>query len=187
MNTITKLVSTSLVAAVVGLSGPALADPPPHAKAHGWRAKHVGHTGYEWDVDYGVTAGTCNRKAIATVLGGVTGGYIANRVADGDNRTIATIIGAAAGALIGNRIGRALDAADEACVGHALELADGGRPVRWTNESTGVSYQVRPGEDRMRNGVACREFDILASRGDDRSSSHGLACQSARGVWEVVG
>jgi len=51
-----------LVAA--GLSVPAMADPPDHAPAHGWRKKHgrgddddQGYEGYEgkhWDRDYAV-------------------------------------------------------------------------------------------------------------------------------------
>jgi surface antigen len=186
MRTVRKLASPVLAVALLSLSVPVLADPPAHAKAHGWRAKHVGHTGVEWDLDYGIASGTCDRKAVATVLGGITGGLIANRVADGDNRTIATLIGAAAGALIGNRIGRELDNADQACMGHALELSDRGQTVSWTNESTGVSYQVVPGADRERNGAACREFNLVAASGSNRSSSQGLACQSAAGVWQIV-
>lgn len=70
-----KRVSIVLIfAALTDLSLPTLADPPAHARAHGWRAKHVGHTGNEWELDYGVVSGTCNRKAVVTVLGGITGG-----------------------------------------------------------------------------------------------------------------
>lgn len=188
MNNVARMASTIFCAAtLIGLAAPVPADPPPHARAHGWRAKHVGHTGYEWELDFGVASGTCNRQAVATVLGGLAGGLIANRVADGDNRTIATIIGAAAGALIGNRIGLKLDEADQACVGHSLELSEGGRTVRWTNETTGVSYQIAPGADRSVNGAQCREFEMLAFAGSNRSTKHGLACQSSRGVWEIVG
>src|SRR4051812_35658274 len=55
---------------VAGLSVPALADPPDHAPAHGWRKKHdrgeredrddQGYEGYEgkrWDRDYAVLSG----------------------------------------------------------------------------------------------------------------------------------
>jgi surface antigen len=187
MKTSAKLAIAALTSIVLGFSGPVLADPPPHAKAHGWRAKHRGHTGYEWDFDYGIETGTCNRQAVATVLGGVTGGLIANRVADRDNRTVATLIGAAAGAFIGNRIGKRLDEADQACMGHALELSRSGQPVRWTNETTGMRYELSPGADRNRDGSQCREFDLVAMQGSDTSRTHGLACQSARGVWEVIG
>ena len=181
-----KAASVILASIVVTLSARALADPPPHAPAHGWRAKHVGHTGYEWDQDFGVIAGTCDRRAIATALGAVVGGAIANRVAEPENRTVATIIGIAAGAVIGNRIGREIDRSDEACIGHALELGATGRVVVWQNESTGVSYQLTPGADRKQDGSPCREFTLVAMAGSEKSTRQGLACESERGGWEVV-
>lgn len=185
MRTTARVTSFISAALIISLAAPAFAQPPAHAKAHGWRAKHVGHTGVEWELDYGITSGRCNREEVATVVGGVVGGFIANRVAD-ENRKIATLIGAVAGALIGNRIGERLDEADQACFGHSLELGKRGQTVSWTNETTGVSYQMVPGADRDRNGAACREFDLLAVSGSDRSSKKGLACQSASGVWEIV-
>lgn len=192
MSTISKAASAILGSTIVALSLPVLADPPAHAPAHGWRAKqagkkaHVSRAGYEWELDYGIQAGNCDHRAIATALGGITGAVIANRVADGDNRTVATLIGAAAGALIGNRIGRQFDKADEACIGHALELGQRGQTVAWTNESTGVNYQVVPGADRDRDGTPCREFSLMAVSGSDRSRRQGLACESERGMWQVV-
>lgn len=193
MGTISRTASVILASSVVALSLPAAADPPGHAPAHGWRAKqhgerhhHVSHAGYEWELDYGIQSGNCDRRAIGTALGGITGAVIANHVADSENRTVATLIGAAAGALIGNRIGRNIDKADEACLGHALELGTAGQVVHWTNEDTGVSYQVVPGADRDRDGSTCREFDFTAVTGSDRSTRRGLACETERGVWQVV-
>ncbi|MGW8370548.1 MAG: glycine zipper 2TM domain-containing protein, partial [Gammaproteobacteria bacterium] len=130
-------VSGIMAAVVIAWGAPAVADPPAHAPAHGWRAKqgqvghvgHVGHSGSAWELDYGILSGNCDRQRIATVVGGITGGLIANRVADSDNRTVATLIGAAAGAFVGNRIGKRLDDADEACIGHALELGKTGQTI----------------------------------------------------------
>ena len=167
----------------------ALAQPPAHAPAHGWRKKHdpsyAGYSGRHWDNDYEVTSGRCNWEAVATVVGGAIGGAIAARVAD-DHEAVATIVGAAIGALIGNRIGRELDEADRGCVGHALEIGIAGRPVTWTNASTGVRYELAPGADRPRGAVPCREFTLVAVAGSQRSSSGGLACRSRDGVWEIV-
>lgn len=174
---------------VVAWFASALADPPPHAPAHGWRKKndatYVGFSGHTWQHDYEISSGRCNREAIATVVGGVVGGTIASRVAD-ENRTVATIIGIAAGALVGNRIGEKLDEADRSCVGHALELGEAGRPVVWTNESTGVAYELSPGAKREKNGATCREFTMVAVAARDKSSQRGLACQSDDGVWKIV-
>lgn len=175
----------SVAAVVVCISASiAIAAPPPHAPAHGYRAKHVGHTGYEWESDFGVRSGSCDRRAVATVLGSVAGALIGNRVAEPENRTVATIVGALAGGFIGNRIGREFDRADQACFGHALELGESGQLVKWSNEST--MFRMIPGADRQRNGAACREYTLLAITGADQTTQQGLACQSGRGAWEIV-
>src|SRR5262245_23966052 len=178
----------SLALLAAAWAAPTFADPPAHAPAHGWRAKQAGRydgrTVVVWDNDYEISLGRCNRDTIAAVVGGVVGGAIAHRVAE-ENREVATIIGIAAGALIGHRIGRELDGRDRDCLGHALEIGESGRPVVWTNESTGVRYQLTPGRDRLRNGAACREF-TLVSAGAEKVSTRGLACPSQPGAWQVV-
>jgi surface antigen len=167
----------------------AFADPPAHAPAHGWRKKHdpyyVGYSGREWEHDFDIVSGRCNREAIGTVIGGVVGGVIGSRV-ETENRAVATIIGTVAGALLGNRIGRELDEADRSCFGHALEIGVAGRPVIWTNESTGVRYELAPGAVSKRSGAACREYTMVAVAGKERSSRRGLACQSQAGVWQMM-
>lgn len=170
-------------------SAEAFADPPSHAPAHGWRKKHdpyyVGYTGRQWEHDYGILSGRCNREAVATVLGGVVGAAVGSRTADPEDRTIATIIGAAAGALIGNWIGRRLDDADRACIGHALELGESGQRVLWKNEATGVQYELVPGADRERDGTACREFTLATVAGEEKAARRGVACRSQPGAWEI--
>lgn len=75
----------------------AVAEPPPHAPAHGWRKKHdphyVGYTGKQWEHDYDILSGRCNREAVATVLGSVVGAVVGSRTAEPEDRTVATIIG----------------------------------------------------------------------------------------------
>ena len=62
-----------------------LADPPPHAPAHGWRKKndpyYVGYTGRQWTDDYGIRSGRCDRDRshMATAVGAVAGGVIGDR------------------------------------------------------------------------------------------------------------
>ena len=154
---------------------------------HGRHKKHdgyyVGRTGVAWEHDYEISSGRCNRDAIGAVVGGVVGGAIAHRVGE-DNRAVATVIGIAAGALIGHEIGAELDERDRDCVGHALEIGRGGRVVVWTNERTGVRYQVTPGADRRRNGVACREYTLVAFARGEQSLHRGLACRSQRSQWQ---
>lgn len=191
MSHLRKATSSMLLCVTLVFSASAIATPPPHAPAHGWRQKHdpyyVGYSGRQWEKDYGILSGRCNREAIGTVLGAAVGAVVLNRTATPENRTVATVVGAMAGAVIGNRIGRKLDESDRGCLGHALELGDPGRRIEWANESTGVRYEVAPGDERDRNGKACREFTLVEMAGSGgKLAQRGLACQSQPGVWEVA-
>ena len=175
-----------LLAAAFGLALPAFAAPPSHAPAHGWRKKHdpyySGYTGRQWEHDYGIIDGRCNREAIGTVLGGVAGGVIGSQV--GEGRAVAVILGTVIGAVIGREIGRNLDDKDRACVGHALELAKDGQSVRWLNERSGVTYVVKP-IGGAQNGGACRNFELQASRDGRPQSQQGSACRTGDGTWQM--
>jgi len=183
-----KLTALISLVGCIASSASLLADPPAHAPAHGWRKKHdadyTGYSGVQWQTDYEITTGHCNREAIATVVGSVVGGAIAHEVAD-ENRVVATIVGAAIGALIGNRIGERLDEADKGCVGHALELAKPGQVVTWANASTGVRYEMSPGPDRTENGKMCRSFKLSAASGQEKSLKSSVACHSYDGIWRL--
>jgi surface antigen len=187
MRTTTK--ATLLMCSLVVLACPAFADPPAHAPAHGWRKKndpsYAGYTGYQWERDFDISSGRCNRQEIATVVGAIAGGVIANRVAD-EHRTVATIVGVIAGAAIGNRIGRELDEADRGCFGHALEIAEPGQRITWTNQAAGLRYEMSPGAGSTRNGKPCRAYTLVTVAGRDRSSQTGVACQSQPGVWQAA-
>src|SRR5262245_15623667 len=130
-----SLVIGILLAATLSFATGVFADPPSHAPAHGWRKKHdpyyVGYTGRQWDHDYGIVEGHCNREEIATAVGAVIGGVIGSQVGDDSGRVVAIVVGTVIGAAIGHAIGRELDDRDRACVGHALELASDGQSVRW--------------------------------------------------------
>jgi outer membrane lipoprotein SlyB len=176
-----------IVSSLVAWATPAFAQPPAHAPAHGWRKKndtsYVGYTGQHWARDFEISSGRCNREEIATVVGAIAGGVIANRVGD-EHRTVATIVGVIAGAAIGNRIGRELDEADRGCVGHALEIAQPGQRITWTHESANLRYELSPGTGSTRNGVPCREYTLTTVTGRQRASQTSIACQSQPGVWQ---
>jgi len=186
-----KVLPIFIVTVVTAWCGTVFADPPRHAPAHGWRKQHdpyyVGYYGTRWDHDFEILAGHCDREAVATVLGGVVGAVIGSRIADRDDRTVATIIGAAAGALLGNKIGREMDEADRSCVGHSLEMGKPGQHVVWTNESSGVSYDMKLGDERPTADSRCREFTLVAVAGREKTSEHDVACQSEQGVWHIEG
>lgn len=177
----------TLLCASIFASAPALSDPPDHAPAHGWRKKHdpryVGYTGREWDRDYGILDGSCRRKEIGTVVGAVVGGAIGSQIGDGTGRTVAIIVGSVLGGVIGREIGEELDEGDRGCFGHALELAEPGRAVRWLNERTNVSYILTP--LATKDSKNCRRFRLEASVGKKRKKSEGRACRDGDGVWRM--
>jgi surface antigen len=177
----------ALVLATVCL--PALADPPDHAKAHGWRKKHdpayVGYTGKQWERDYGIVEGRCNRDEIGTVLGAVVGGAIGSRVGEDSGRAVAIVIGSVLGAVIGREIGRDLDDRDRACIGHSLELVKVGQSVRWANDRTHVSYLLTPLAPGKGDANGCRRFNLKATLDGKARNSEGRACRNADGTWTM--
>jgi surface antigen len=184
-----RILCAMLIAASVLVSSTALSDPPDHAKAHGWRKKndprYVGYTGRNWERDYGILEGSCNRKEIGTVLGAVVGGAIGSQVGSGDGRAVAIIIGSVLGAVIGREIGRDLDDGDRACIGHPLELGEAGRSVRWLNERTRTNYVVTPLALSSKDAKNCRRFKIQATLDGKARASEGFACRDASGAWKM--
>lgn len=186
MKSIKRTAATLLMSATLTCSLAAFAEPPDHAKAHGWRKKndrsYVGYTGRTWERDYGIVTGTCNRKEIGTVLGAVVGGAIGSQVGDGSGRAVAIILGSVIGGVIGREIGRDLDEGDRACVGHALELAKDGQRVRWSNDKTGVTYVLAPLAASKRD--SCRSYKLTASRDGKSTTTDGKACRASDGTWK---
>lgn len=190
-NRIVRVWKISLLALMVSLIPTALlADPPPWAPAHGWRAKHdsnyTGYTGTTWSDDYGVLLGKCNREAVGAVVGGTIGAVVGSRVGSDDNKQIATILGGVIGAAVGAKIGRDLDNADMGCVAHALELAPDNKRVSWSTEDNRVQYSLTPTRGFRQEGQPCREYTLTANANGRTQTTHGKACQASAGVWRAV-
>jgi surface antigen len=166
---------------------PSPAEPPPWAKAHGWRKKndpnYVGYTGKRWEKDYGVVAGRCNTAEIGAVLGSVVGGAVGSRAASDSDRPVAIFVGAVVGAVIGAKIGQSIDDADRACMGHALELAGRSTTVAWRNPATGLSYRLTPTRNFSDAKQPCREFRTVVSSGKKHETINGTACRRSNGEW----
>lgn len=191
--------------AAIGIATTTLADPPDHAPAHGWRNKHdddhdrhrrdhdgkrkhryVGYSGRDWDDDYGVASGRCNRDAVGAVVGGVIGGVVGSTIGHGDGRTIAIVAGTVLGAVVGAEIGRDLDREDRACMGHALELGRDGGNVRWDNPRLGATYVLTPTGAYRRGDQPCRKFRIAEYRNGKRKVATGQACRVGDGEWRLI-
>jgi surface antigen len=184
----THLALVALVSAAL-LPLPSPAEPPPHAKAHGWRKKndpnYVGYTGKRWEKDYGVVSGRCNTAEVGAVVGGAVGGAIGSR-AEKEHRAVAIILGTAIGAVIGSKIGQSIDEADRACMGHSLELAAKKETVVWTNSATGVTYRVTPTRNFQDGTQHCREFTTVlsSSKNNRKDQVSGVACRRSGGEWD---
>ena len=193
MQSFTALAQRAGIALLMALPCAALATPPAWAPAHGWRKKndpaYAGYSGREWDYDYGVRTGSCDRGQIGQVLGGIVGGVaggaIGGEIAKGSTeRTVAIVVGTVVGAAIGSEIGRRMDKSDRSCVGHALELAAPGQTVTWTNVNTGVSYKLTP-SDKPEGTNGCRKFRLVATGGFGLSEGRTVACPAPDGTWNL--
>jgi len=164
------------------------ADPPPWAPAHGWRKKHdpdyVGYTGKRWERDYGVVEGHCDTDKVGAVVGGVVGGAVGSRVGEGDNRPVAILVGGVIGAVVGAKVGRAIDEADRACMGHALELAGEKTTVRWDSRN-GVHYELTPTRNLGDQKSPCREFVTRVATSKSKDAMKGIACRRGNGDWVI--
>jgi len=178
------------VAAAALVTSVALADPPSHAPAHGWRAKHdpyyLGYTGRSWDRDYGVRSGRCDRGEVGTVVGAVIGGAVGSTVGKGDSRLVAILVGSAIGAIVGREIGRDMDSSDRACIGHALELAHDGEWVRWDGGRSGLAFALRPDRGFERDGRECRHFTLELDDSGRSWREPGSACRVGEGEWRLL-
>jgi surface antigen len=182
-----------LVLLCAAFAMPALADPPAHAPAYGYRdkdkqarkeqkaaRKYRGYTGVEWQEDYGIHSGRCNTDTVMTAIGAAGGAIIGNRTASPENRTIATIVGAIVGGVIGNKIGDAIDDRDRACMGHSLEVGAIGKAITWTNPKTRVVHTVRPVAD-LPGG--CRRFEFVAA--PNSKPALMTACRTPQATWAI--
>jgi len=178
-------------ALALSFSMPVLADPPPWAPAHGYRAKHK-QKGRDRgpQVVYqvpavGIPQGTCNRELLGSLLGGAAGGYAGSNVGSGSGRLAATAAGAVIGWIVGGSIGRSMDRLDHACIGQVLEQAETGRPVQWADPDTGSQYRVVPTKTFQRDERYCREYTAAVTVAGQQQDIHGIACRQPDGAWKL--
>ena len=187
-----------VTATAVAVPAPVQADPPPWAPAWGYRAKHGKKNkdkkhGSEtvvveqepFAIPYGIDLGRCNRTEIGAALGAATGAAVGSQVVDEDDRVIGIIGGLIVGGVIGGLIGKAMDNADEACMGHALEYAQDGVPVHW-RDPNGYDYKVVPSDTYQSAGRYCRHYTTTVVISGAPETLAGTACRRADGNWDIV-
>lgn len=109
-----KTLTTALAAlTMVGVSAPALADPPRWAPAHGKRYKDAQRTYYTsdngvryWRDDDGRYRCRRSDGTVGLIVGGAAGVLAGRAIDTRGDRTTGTVLGAAAGALLGREIDR---------------------------------------------------------------------------------
>lgn len=174
----------------------ALADPPSHAPAHGWRKKHdpdyKGYSGKKWQNDYGILQGQCDAKSLGETLGKSVGGSVGSQVGGGQGKEIAILVGEVLGQAIGTKVFKGMgdikDVAgtDRACLAHALELAKGGQKVAWINPVNNMRYLLTPQGARQINGRQCRDFKLNVTGSGVTETASRSACVNASGSWEIM-
>lgn len=134
---------------------------------------------------YGIAEGTCNRSAIGALLGAGTGAFVGNQAGNGG--VGATVAGGLFGALVGGLIGRAMDQADQHCVGQVLEQARTNQTVTWAGAQPNESYTVEPTRTwTHEDGRPCREYTTTAVIDGQASQAYGTACRNPDGSWQIV-
>ena len=131
--------------------------------------------------------GECNRDIIGAILGGAVGAAAGSQIGKGDGRKLATIGGAIIGVLVGGNLGRAMDQADQNCVGQVLERAPTGKADIWQNPDQTKQYEVTPTRTyQTRTGIYCREYQTQITIGGRLQNARGTACRQPDGTWKKV-
>ena len=181
-------IGTIVTAVMATGAGPASADPPPWAPAHGYRAKHKDKEQFAkaYAAPFDLDLGRCNRDMLGALLGGATGAGVGSTIGKGDGRTAAIIGGAILGALVGGSIGRSMDEVDQHCIGQALEHARDGQTIVWNNPQSQAQYQTVPTRTvQAADGRYCREYTTTAVVAGKTQQVYGRACRQPDGSWEI--
>lgn len=132
-----------------------------------------------------------NKTNVGTIAGAALGGWAGHNIGSGSGQVVATIAGTLIGAGLGREIGGSLDRADIAyhdrTAQNALENAQPGQTLPWSNPNTGVSGQVTPSNYyQTAGGQYCREYSQSITVGGQTERGYGTACRQADGSWKIV-
>ncbi len=140
---------------------------------------------------YGGQQGGLDKQTVGTVAGAVVGGVLGSKIGKGTGRGVAIGVGTLLGAALGNSIGQSLDRADMQYYNQtsqqALETAQPGETLPWSNPQSGNSGTITPqGYYQTASGVYCREYTQTITIGGRRETGVGRACRQPDGSWQIV-
>jgi surface antigen len=130
-----------------------------------------------------------NTKAIVGGFGGAAAGGL---LALGLGGNTAAVIGSTLlGGLIGGAIGDRMDAADkrqaQAATTKALETTPSGTATQWKNPDSGNYGSVTPVRTyQTASGQYCREYRQTVMIGGEQNEAYGKACRQPDGSWKIV-
>ena len=140
----------------------------------------------------GITGGGgLDKSDIGTGLGAIGGGVAGAQFGNGKGKLVTTALGALLGAGIGHEVGASLDRADmsyyQKTQQNALETAQPGQPLPWSNPKSGNSGTVTAAAPyKGDNGQYCREFTNKINVGGQTQTGYGTACRQPDGSWQIV-
>ena len=140
----------------------------------------------------GVTGGGgFSKQDLGTGLGAIGGAVAGAQFGKGDGKIVTGALGALLGAGIGNAVGASLDRADmqyyQQTSQKALETAQAGQALPWSNPQSGNSGTITPQAPyKNSNGQYCREFQNKITVGGKTESGYGTACRQPDGSWQIV-
>ena len=104
------ILAATLAAFALPIATPALADPPRHAPAYGYRDRHryyqTDNGVRYWRDDRGRYRCRRSDGTVGTLIGGVAGALVGRSIDTRGDRTTGTVLGAAAGALLGHEVAK---------------------------------------------------------------------------------
>jgi surface antigen len=135
--------------------------------------------------------GGLTKSDVGTGLGALGGAVVGSSFGKGNGRVIGGVIGALGGAYLGNQLGASLDRADMVYYNQtqqkALETAQPGQALPWSNPQTGNSGTFTPaGYYQNTSGQYCREFNQTVTVAGKAQNAYGTACRQPDGSWQIV-
>jgi len=128
---------------------------------------------------------------VGGVAGAALGGVAGSQFGGGSGKTAATIAGTLLGAYLGSEVGASLDRADMQYYNqtsqYALENAQPGQTLPWSNPNSTASGTVTPqAYYQTAGGQYCREYSQTITVQGRQERGHGTACRQPDGSWQIV-
>jgi len=135
--------------------------------------------------------GGITKSDMGTVGGAALGAIAGSNVGKGKGNIAAIAIGTLIGAGVGHEIGASLDRADmtyySATQQRALETAQPGQTLPWSNAESGNSGSFTPSNYyQTAEGTYCREYTQSINVGGKNQQAYGTACRQPDGTWKVT-